>query len=159
MPNQFGSRQLTALSMYDGTLYSTELKQQIVSNLGLKFSVLIMSGGYGLLRPDETITEYDVNIKETTNVWLTCLPAVLQGYVAARGIREVHGIFSTSGAYLHIGRECKRLCRPTTFRLYSLGYHGPAAQQRVPQLQSELFLRLSKGELPASVDGVSIRIE
>ena len=159
MPTRFKSKRLTALSMYDGALYSAEVKENITANYGVSFQLLIMSGGYGILRPDETINEYNVNISETRNIWEECLPSVMQAYLSRNAVDEIDGIFSRSADYYLIARKSKLLCGTHSFRIHWLVYHRQAAQTEVPALQGKLLLQLIRGKLPREVDGVPVSSE
>jgi hypothetical protein len=55
---------------------------------------LIVSAGYGLLRPDDTIHKYNVKMSETLTVWGSRLPQVLADYISRNGIKRVFGAMS-----------------------------------------------------------------
>jgi hypothetical protein len=142
--------------MYDGYLYSKDVKQHILAGLEQKFMLLIMSGGYGLLRPDEIITEYNVDMSETADIWSSCLPAVVQSHLAQNRVGEVDGIFSRTSASHRITRLCRSLCHSIEFRIHYLDYHGSRAQNVVPRLQGKLLLSLTRGEMPASIEDIPV---
>jgi hypothetical protein len=158
-PTRFGSKRLTTLSMYAGHLYSEDVKRHIRAGLGQKFMLLIMSGGYGLLRPDEIITEYDVDMSEVADTWSGCLPCVVQSYVVQNRVSEDDGIFSRSSASYRIAHLCKSLCHSVGFRIHYLDYHGGGAQKAVPELQGKLLLSLIGGEMPALIEGIPVRTD
>jgi hypothetical protein len=57
---------------------------------------LIISGGYGLLRPEEPIHRYKGHLSKTFSIWKNKLPAILKDYVARNQIRRTFGSFSSS---------------------------------------------------------------
>jgi|TARA_B100001964_G_C14075655_1_gene527848 hypothetical protein len=161
-PDRFKDTCLSALSLYDGTLYSSELKKEITNNLDDKFDLLIMSGGYGLVRPDEIIEDYDINISKTSSYWKRYLPIILNSYLKSKGINEIDGVFSQSAAYMNIARDIQSFLKANSsvqFRIFYLDFHGGGAQRIVPDLQSELLLKLFRGKTPHSIKDVPVRIE
>jgi hypothetical protein len=156
--DRFGSKKLTSLSMYSGYLYSERVKKEVISSLGKHF-FLIMSGGYGLLRPDELIVEYNVNMNGTASLWGRCLPQVLESFATRNNVTQIDGVFSSTGQYIEIGRSCQRRIRNPPFQIHYLDYHGPSAQSVVPRLQGELFLALSRQEFPHMIEGIPVRTE
>lgn len=159
---RFRSSRLSALGLYDGGLYRPELKTAIVNDLEKRFDLLIMSGGYGLVRPDEVIYDYDINIAETASIWNQCLPGILVDYLGSRDISTVEGVFSPSAAYIRIAREVKNLLKAhgtAEFKIHTLEYGGRGAQRIVPKLQAKLLLELFAGKQPTHIDGVPVRTE
>jgi len=151
LPNRFGGRHLSALSMYTGHLYTPRTKA-LATKPPPDTRFLIMSGGYGLLRPDELIEEYDINIAETAGIWRRGFGAVLNAYVAANTIDEVHALVSRSGAYREVLEAGRSRCRaPIT--MHMVRYSGGGAAQAVPRLQALMLPRLVAGELVDDVGG------
>lgn len=79
-----------ALDRYTGEMYKVpEFKKRILDALSAGIHCLIISGGYGLLRPEELIYVYNVQIGSTASIWRHRIPAVLSDYVNQHGIRRV----------------------------------------------------------------------
>ena len=64
LPERFGGKHLSALSMYTGHLYTHRTKA-LVADPPPDTRFLIMSGGYGLLRPDESPVQQYVYLGTT----------------------------------------------------------------------------------------------
>lgn len=86
-----------AIATYSGYPYSTpDFRELLVSHLRRGLHCLIVSGGYGLLRPEEPIHGYDAYIQQTRGIWAGRMPVLLRDYVARNGIRRTFGVFSGS---------------------------------------------------------------
>ena len=81
--DKFGVKRLTSLALYTGYLY-TEVTKRLLLDPPADVRFLIMSGGYGLLRPDEVIDKYNVRMDQTYSVWKAGLPAILDAYVTSQ---------------------------------------------------------------------------
>lgn len=89
------SNLVPALSLYSGQPYETPgLRSAVVSLMKCGLHCVIVSGGYGLVRPEEPIHYYQAPIQSTAPVWRRRLPALLADYVARHGIRRSFGAFS-----------------------------------------------------------------
>jgi len=150
--DKFHDRTLSAAAMYTGGLYSDETKELLRNPPdGVRF--LIVSGGYGLLRPDEVIRDYDINIATTATDWTPGLAAVLDAYVRANGITEVHAIVSKSGSYRKVIRPkgASFLVRPILH--YVKFPPNSGASGKVPALQAVALARMAAGEAVGAVGG------
>tara|TARA_B100001971_G_C18227586_1_gene561616 strand:+ start:767 stop:1417 length:651 start_codon:yes stop_codon:yes gene_type:complete len=168
---RFKECSLSALSLYTGNMYSKEFKNTIRNNLDKKFDLLIMSAGYGFVRPDEVIESYNIEMRETYSYWKKCLPNILMSYLKSKDITEVEGVFSASGAYIKVARAIQnylKLNSSVQFRIISLDYDRNADKEnvkneinsiRVPKLQSKLLLKLFEGKTPDFIEGVPVKIE
>jgi hypothetical protein len=85
-----------ALRLYTGQPYATpglrDAIVRLIADNGLH--CLIVSGGYGLVRPEELIHKYDAQIQQTAPVWRRRVPALLSDYVERQRIRRTFGAFS-----------------------------------------------------------------
>jgi hypothetical protein len=79
-----------ALYLYSGTMYSVEgFRDAIERAISLGMHVLVESGGYGLIRIEESIRNYEAPINRTAPVWRRVLPRVLADYVSKNNIDQV----------------------------------------------------------------------
>jgi hypothetical protein len=86
----------SALAWYTGQPYATEgFRDLLIEELRNGLHCLIISGGYGLLRPEEPIHRYKAHLSTTFSIWKDRLPTILRDYVARNGIRRTFGSFST----------------------------------------------------------------
>jgi hypothetical protein len=84
-----------ALRLYSGQPYETAgLRELLISLLKSGLHCLIVSGGYGLLRPEEPIHYYEAQIQRTAPVWRRRVPLLLADYVERQQIRRSFGAFS-----------------------------------------------------------------
>jgi hypothetical protein len=89
------STAVTALSRYSGQPYATRgVVDGILDAMSRGLHVVIVSGGYGLLRAEEPIQDYEAPMQRTITVWRRRIPAVLRDYVDRNGIRRTFGTFS-----------------------------------------------------------------
>ena len=152
--DKFGGKRLTSLALYTGGLYGKATKRLLLDPpADVRF--LIMSGGYGLLRPDEVIEKYNVRMDQTYSVWKAGLPAILDAYVISNGITAVHGIVSRTGRYKGVLDAAQRGGVPLT--MYALRYTGDEpALRAVPALQAKLLGALMGSDKVDHVDGVPV---
>jgi hypothetical protein len=79
-----------ALDLYTGYLYSIpDLKAALDRAIAAGVHVLIISGGYGLLRAEEPIHWYEAYLPRTRTVWNPRLPNVIGDYIQRNSIRRV----------------------------------------------------------------------
>jgi hypothetical protein len=114
-----------SLDLYDGFMYRTA---------GFKSSVLdflkqgigqfgIISGGYGLVLPNEKIYKYNCRLSDSKNIWLKYgLPYIVSDFAATIKARHIVGFFGRSTEYaklirkvrwLHDDLESVRIYHPT----------------------------------------------
>jgi hypothetical protein len=80
------STPMPALGRYSGQPYKTPgVIDGIIEAMARGLHVLIVSGGYGLLRAEEPIQSYEAQMQKTLTVWRTRIPAILADYVAPGG--------------------------------------------------------------------------
>ena len=151
--DQFGRKRLTSLALYTGHLY-TEATKRLILDPPADVRFLIMSGGYGLLRPDEVIEKYNVRMDQTYSVWKAGLPNILNDYVTSNGIAAVHGIVSRTSRYRGILDAARNGGLPLT--LHALRYTGAGALRAVPALQSKLLGALMGSDKVDHVDDVPV---
>jgi hypothetical protein len=89
------SNRVAALGCYSGQPYKTEgVVDGILDAMARGLHVLILSGGYGLLRPEEAIHNYNAQMAQTLFVWRSRIPVILRDYVRRNGIARTFGTFS-----------------------------------------------------------------
>lgn len=90
-----------ALDLYTGNPYRVEgFKDRVIDALAKGMHCLIVSGGYGLLRPEEPIHSYKAHIQQTVRVWGPRVPRALADYVERNRIVEMFIACSTPYASL-----------------------------------------------------------
>ena len=89
-----------ALGWYTGQPYATPgFRTLLTDAMARGLHCLIISGGYGVLRPEEPIHSYAAHLpSQTRSVWERRLRAILPDYVARTGIRRVFVALSKSYA-------------------------------------------------------------
>lgn len=97
---------IPALFRYSGNMWSVEgfreaLKEAVSNGL----HVLVESGGYGLIRIEEKIQNYEASMNRTAPVWRSVLPLVLSNYILRNAINSI--FVAGSGQYLQILRRGK----------------------------------------------------
>jgi hypothetical protein len=55
---------------------------------------LIVSAGYGVVRPDEPIHKYNLQMAQTLAIWKRRLPEILADYISRNGVKRVFGALS-----------------------------------------------------------------
>ena len=151
--DKFGGKRLTSLALYTGYLY-TQATKRLLLDPPADVRFLIMSGGYGLLRPDEIIEKYNVRMDQTYSVWKAGLPAILDAYVTSNSITAVHGIVSRTSRYKGVLNVAQHGGLPLT--MHALRYTGAGALRAVPALQAKLLGALMGGDKVDHVDGVPV---
>ena len=86
--------------MYSGQPYATpEFRSLLLEALDQGLHCLIVSGGYGLLRPEEPVHKYKAHMpSQTRGVWAQRLSRLLPSYVNQNGIRKAFVAVSRSYA-------------------------------------------------------------
>lgn len=94
------------MAWYTGQPYSTAgFREKLVNALGDGLHCLIISGGYGLVRPEEPIHFYKAHLPtQTQGVWSKRLPTLLDDYTKRNDIRRTFSAFSASYA-AHVPRK------------------------------------------------------
>jgi 5-methylcytosine-specific restriction protein A len=96
-PERFDSNSpyLPAMTWYTGILYSWPgLRQRLDKAFGRGVRCLIVSAGYGLLRPDDSINWYNLQMGQTLSIWNKILPLVLADYATRNGCGRIFGVLS-----------------------------------------------------------------
>jgi hypothetical protein len=112
------SELIPALARYSGWAYRVDRFKELVQRaVETGTHCLIVSAGYGLLRPEEPICDYDAKIEHTRSIWRDCLPRILSTYIAHNGIHRVFVACSRGYAdVIHDGTPPDRTeiwCLPT----------------------------------------------
>lgn len=139
------SELVLALARYSGQPYKTPgLVDAVLEGMSRGLHVVIVSGGYGLLRAEEPIHDYEAPMQKTLTVWRSRIPAILRDYVSRNGIRRTFGVYSTvySAAVPEQLTEDDWRAIPN---LDELG--GGFAMTRIPERVAELTLDLLERDL------------
>lgn len=96
------SPRIPALDLYTGQPYATSrFRELLVNALDLGLHCLILSGGYGLVRPEEPIHDYGAHLAQhTRSVWGPRLRHLLPAYVQHNQIRRA--FISVSNTYASV---------------------------------------------------------
>jgi hypothetical protein len=85
-----------ALARYSGQPYEAPgFLEAVLDAMTPGCHVVIVSGGYGLIRAEEPIQDYEAPITRTLTVWRRRIPGVLRDYVERNETRRSFGAFST----------------------------------------------------------------
>lgn len=92
---QPGSPLLPATVWYTGNPYKVPgFRAALDSAFQRGLRCLIVSAGYGLLRPDDPIHKYNLRMAETLPIWKRRLPDILADYISRKGVTRVFGALS-----------------------------------------------------------------
>lgn len=84
-----------ALAYYTGEPYRTAgFRSALIPSLKAGLHCIIVSGGYGLLRPEEPIHWYEAQLTHTRAIWSRRISKIIEDYVARNDIRRTFGAFS-----------------------------------------------------------------
>ena len=101
----YGTKEVTALSLYDGLLYSSLDKMLVYEEfMKNKIDFIIISAAYGIVHAFEKIREYDLEMSRSiVKYWLKIgLPKVLEEYIAKTDAEKVYGFFTKSSMYTKV---------------------------------------------------------
>lgn len=89
-----------ALSWYSGQPYKQKhFRELLLEGVRRGLHCLIVSGGYGLLLPEEPIHRYGAHMPtQTLTVWRQRIPLILRDYVRQQDITRTIGVFSSGYA-------------------------------------------------------------
>lgn len=147
------SPRMSALDRYSGSLYSVDNFRETVKAAYLMKNVhiLIMSGAYGILLPNERIHYYERPIK--AQYWKqNRLPDVIGEYIKKNNISHVYGFFSFSTDYMKIMKSInwnrlRYIANLEIARTYYVDFRGTGgAQVIVPQTTGMLIVSFIKSE-------------
>jgi hypothetical protein len=131
------SEPMPALARYSGQPYKTEgVADGLLDAMAHGLHVVILSGGYGLLRAEELIQDYEAPIQRTLSVWRSQIPIVLRDHVKMNGIARTFGTFSRKyGEAIpdHLSEE-DWCAVPTFAELGRQGFAMRVVPERVAQL-------------------------
>ena len=137
---------VAALARYSGQPYATPgLVEGILDVMARGLHILIVSGGYGLLRAEEPIQDYEAPTQRTLTAWRSRIPRILRDYVDRNGIRRTFGAFSRQYAAAIPDRLSEEDWRtvPSFEEIAGTG----SAMSVVPQRVGELTLGLLEQDL------------
>lgn len=110
----YGSRDVTALSLYDGFEYKA-LNKWLIKRaiLNSEVDLIIVSAGYGLVHAFERVRAYNAVMKgDVLRLWLSVgLPGVIADYAIRSSAEVVYGFFTKSSGYVEIFRRVARRMR------------------------------------------------
>ena len=138
---------IPAIDRYSGFLYGTEGLREAISQAERKRGVhgLIMSGGYGIVRPSERIHSYDRRMN--VSYWTRHrLPDVIFEYIERNRITEAYAFVSRTTDYAKLLQrvDWSGLAALGSFevaRAYHVNFVGRGGAQRiVPQLTGRLLV-------------------
>lgn len=93
-----------ALILYSGITYNIPgFKDLVWEALKKGVHCLIVSGGYGVVRPEEPIHPYEAYMPKTSRVWGRYLPDILGRYMTENNIKRVFVACSTPYAKVLLG--------------------------------------------------------
>lgn len=93
-----------ALFRYSGTMYCVEgFRDAVRYAVDGGMHVLVESGGYGLIRIEEPICNYEAQMNRTAPIWRHVLPKVLADYISRNKIEQV--FVAGSKSYLSVLRR------------------------------------------------------
>lgn len=107
-PERFdlGSRLQPAMVWYTGIIYETTgFRDTLDTAFERGMHCLIVSAGYGLLRPDDPIHKYNLKMSGTLTIWRDRLPQVLADYISSNGGRRVFATMSSDYCKAIVGVE------------------------------------------------------
>jgi hypothetical protein len=85
-----------AIAWYTGQPYSTPgFREGLIRLLRQGLHCLVISGGYGVLRPEELIHCYKAHISQTRSIWNRRIPKILMAYIRRNGIVRTIGCYSS----------------------------------------------------------------
>lgn len=149
---------LPAWRRYDGTFYRNA--RQVLEAAAANGRLLILSGGYGVLRADEPIGYYDRKLK--LRDWPAgLLERTIIDQARAAGAAHVVGFVSASADYAKLLRRTPWDEAGVPATLVTIEYHGGGAQVEVPRRLAQAFGAFwHGGEFPpgAAVEELSERV-
>ncbi len=137
--------QRAALHTYTGYPYATPgFRELLIEHLRRGLHCLIVSGGYGLLRPEEPIQPYEAHLQRTGAVWCRRLPDILRDYVRRNGIERTFGVFS--GGYAAVVPSDLTAADYRAVQVYDRERDVGAAMQAVPRKVGRALVELLSSE-------------
>ncbi len=89
------SERVPAVLRYSGQPYATVgVVDGLLNAIMRGLHVLIVSGGYGVVRAEEPIQYYEAQMKQTLSIWRPRFPIILRDYVEQNRIARTFGTFS-----------------------------------------------------------------
>ena len=146
--NRFYSKSRAALDLYDGFMYRVAgFKASVIKFIKTdKGNLAIISGGYGIVLPNEMIQNYNVNLGDSYNIWIdNRLPDVISNFTDSIKAQHVVGFFSKAKANLYAklfhqvswsntGVSSIRMCFPVVGEQKGL-------QQKVPRFLGKAVVK------------------
>ena len=131
-----------ALALYSGHTYTIAgFSASILEALSQGTHCLIVSGGYGLVRPEEPIQRYNASMQHTATVWRPRLPNVLAEYIKQNEIARAFVACSCTYASALQGADWTRDLRETWWYIPRLPARQ-GAMVKIPRLVGESIVSL-----------------
>jgi hypothetical protein len=84
-----------AIARYSGQPYATPgVVEGLLDAMSRGLHIVVVSGGYGLVRAEEPIQDYEAPMERTLTVWRSRIPVILRDYVSRNAIGRTFGAFS-----------------------------------------------------------------
>ena len=104
---------MMAIDRYDGILYTKKVKELVKEKIKEGLHVLIISGLYGILKYDDHIIDYQLEIKTGGfNVWkknnINCISDILEKYISDNKIKHENITVILSGEYMKAFEKSKK---------------------------------------------------
>jgi hypothetical protein len=145
------STPMPALARYSGQPYKTPgVIDGLIDAMAEGLHVLIVSGGYGLLRAEEPILRYEAQMQTTLTVWRSRIPEILADYVARNDIRRSFGAFSRVYS-LAVPEQVTEEDWRAVPNFDALA--GGSAMTQVPERVAGLILSLLQGDMAPGLPG------
>jgi len=141
----------SAISYYSGQPYKNkEFRESLLQGLERGLHCLIISGGYGLLLPEEPINRYGAHLPtQTASVWRKRIPLILRDYVQRHGITRTIGVFSSGYANVVpddlTGDDCREVPR---IEAQDTGSAQTVVPRKVGESLVRILDRVMRGEEP-----------
>lgn len=131
-----------ALALYTGNPYKVRgFREHILWALNIGTHCLIVSAGYGLLRPEEPIHRYSARIQVTRKIWRDRLSRILCDYITRNMIRKA--FISCSRDYAQLLFELPQILPALDLRWNIPRLpRGQGAQVKVPKRVGEAVVEL-----------------
>jgi hypothetical protein len=86
------SEHVPAIARYSGQPFLTAgVLPGVIAAMDRGLHVVIVSGGYGLVRAEEPIQDYEAPMQRTLTVWRSRIPEILRDYVSRNSITRTFG--------------------------------------------------------------------
>ncbi len=142
------SPQRFAMNWYTGNPYKVPgFRKEIETLLRADCHCLIVSGAFGIVRPEEPIHSYAGHISASAGVWKTRLGKILDDYVRANKIGRVFAAFSNTYAKVIRAQPWGCGLKEMYWFVPVLPRGEGGAQVKVPSMVGEGLVQLMEADL------------